>query len=122
MRIIKSMAFPKTILKELTRDGSISYTRSYKDEIHHDLEQALEKEDEYNAILPIQIHEETRYIGAKAVIIRDKNKNAIKMFGINWDRTKEHKLSLELEEQKKVSYHNSKLISLGELAAGIGPN
>lgn len=92
----------------------------YKDEIHHDLEQALEKEDEYNAILPIQIHEETRYIGAKAVIIRDKNKNAIKMFGINWDRTKEHKLSLELEEQKKVSYHNSKLISLGELAAGIG--
>jgi PAS domain S-box-containing protein len=30
------------------------------------------------------------------------------------------KLSVELENQKKISYHNAKLASIGELAAGVG--
>lgn len=92
----------------------------YKEEIIANLNKSLEKHSEYNAIFPIVVGDQTRYVGAKALIVRDNEGKAIKMYGINWDRTEEHRLSLELDEQKKVSNHNAKLASLGEMAAGIG--
>lgn len=76
--------------------------------------------NDYEATFPILVNDKTFQIGARAQIIRDENKNAVKMIGINWDRTKEHETQLELEEQKKLAYHTSKLASLGTLAASVG--
>jgi hypothetical protein len=61
-----------------------------------------------------------RFIGGKGEVFRDQNGVPIRMVGINWDKTKEHLASVELEQQKKVAQHHTKLASIGELAAGVG--
>ena len=61
-----------------------------------------------------------RFIGGKGEVFRDQAGVPVRMVGINWDKTKEHLASLELEQQKKVAQHHTKLASIGELAAGVG--
>lgn len=93
----------------------------FKDEVVKDLEEAIEKFDEYNATFPILLkNNEIRYIAAKAEIIRNENGDAVKMMGVNWDTTKVYKMAQDLEKEKKRSYHSAKLASIGELAAGVG--
>ncbi len=63
---------------------------------------------------------EPRYIETKGTIYRDNDGKPKKVLGVNWDKTKEHLAFLELEQQKKISLHNAKLASIGQLAAGVG--
>jgi PAS domain S-box-containing protein len=93
----------------------------FKEAVVQELSIALESSLDYNATFPIKLPcGEVKYIGAKAEITRDKNGKAVQMLGINWDKTKEYLAQEEIEKQKSLSYHNAKLISLGELAAGVG--
>lgn len=63
---------------------------------------------------------EKRYIGGKAEIFRNEKGEPLEMIGINWDRTKEHLAEMKYEQQKKITQHQNRLASIGELAAGVG--
>ena len=94
----------------------------FKQEVVANLQNILNdpRKDVYEATFPVLANNETFYVGAKAQIIRDDSGNATRMFGINWDKTDEYLTSLELEEQKRLAYHNAKLASIGTLAASVG--
>ncbi len=61
-----------------------------------------------------------RTIGSRARIIRNENGDAVMMLGINWDKTKEVELEQSLELERAKSLHQSKLATIGQLAAGVG--
>ena len=93
----------------------------FKDDVVSELQSALMNSNEYIATFPIILkNKEIAYIGARAEIFRNEKGDAVQIAGINWDKTREYKISQELEKEKKSSYHSSKLASLGELAAGVG--
>ncbi len=60
------------------------------------------------------------FLGGRGELFRDQSGKPTRMVGINWDKTKEHLGALELEQQKKLAQHHTKLASIGELAAGVG--
>ncbi len=87
----------------------------------NDLQEALDGKKEFLSTFGIVDSDGvTRYIGARGNIKRDSKGNPIHMIGINWDKTEEYEILQELEKQKKISFHQDKLASLGSLAAGVG--
>ncbi len=63
---------------------------------------------------------ERRLLGSSAKVVRDSEGRPIVIFGINWDRTKEAELQKELDIERAKILHQSKLASVGQLAAGVG--
>jgi PAS domain S-box-containing protein len=63
---------------------------------------------------------EKRYIGTRANVLRKDDGQIDTIYGINWDRTKEIALEQELQLERAKALHNSKLASIGHLAAGVG--
>jgi PAS domain S-box-containing protein len=93
----------------------------YKERALQDVNDALDgTKDFFTTFAILDSKGKTKYIGARADIIRDLNGKPLKMVGINWDRTEEEKSQLDYEEQKRLAFHNAKLASIGELAAGVG--
>lgn len=85
-----------------------------------DLENALSGNKEFNTTFEIFTKNNRRkFIGGKAQVLRNENGKPIMMYGINWDRTTEIELERKIELERSKSFHNAKLASLGELAAGI---
>jgi signal transduction histidine kinase len=85
-----------------------------------DLENALSGNKEFNTTFEILTkNNQRKFIGGKAQVIRNENGKPIMMYGINWDRTTEIELEKKIELERSKSFHNAKLASLGELAAGI---
>jgi PAS domain S-box-containing protein len=69
---------------------------------------------------------ERKHIGGRAKVMRNERGEPIKMYGINWDRTREVQDELEIEKHRGLlemerakALHSAKLASLGEMAAGI---
>lgn len=50
----------------------------------------------------------------------DENSKAVKFSGTHFDLSYLEKLESSLEEQRKISMHQSKLAAIGEIAAGVG--
>lgn len=97
-----------------------SLSPSAKEKAIEDLQAALKGEREFNTTF--QIHTKkgnSKYIGGRAVVLRNENKEPILMYGINWDRTRDVELEKNLEFERAKSLHNAKLASLGEMSAGI---
>lgn len=93
----------------------------YKQKAIEDLNLALEGEKDFNTTFVIMLDNgEIRYIGGRGVVERDDQGRPIYMYGVNWDRTDEVLLENELDHQRKISMHNAKLASIGQLAAGVG--
>ncbi len=61
-----------------------------------------------------------KFIGTRGQVIRNSEGNPVKLYGVNWDRTKEVELEKSLEKERVKSLHNAKLASIGQLAAGVG--
>lgn len=61
-----------------------------------------------------------KFIRSRAVVERDENKKAVSVNGVNIDVTKETIAFNQAKEQIRLSQHQAKLSSLGELAAGVG--
>jgi signal transduction histidine kinase/CHASE1-domain containing sensor protein/ActR/RegA family two-component response regulator len=61
-----------------------------------------------------------KHIRAKSQAIRDETGHAVKVMGFNWDVSQEENIKRDLEAQRKVNQHHSKLAAIGELAAGVG--
>jgi nitrogen-specific signal transduction histidine kinase/ActR/RegA family two-component response regulator len=59
-------------------------------------------------------------IGAQGRVLRNDAAEAIMIYGINWDRTKEVELEKNLQLERAKSLHQSKLATIGQLAAGVG--
>jgi PAS domain S-box-containing protein len=61
-----------------------------------------------------------KVIGAQGKVMRNEAGEPMMLFGINWDRTKEVELEKNLEAERAKSLHQSKLATIGQLAAGVG--
>ncbi len=86
-----------------------------------DLNDALEGKRDFSTTFGIITPKgERRYIGGKGEVFRDKDGSPLKMIGINWDRTEEYLAEKRYEEQKRITQHQNRLASIGELAAGVG--
>ena len=86
-----------------------------------DFNNALEGKTEFNTTFEINTPDGVQcFLGGRGEVFRDQAGKPTRMVGINWDKTKEHIGSLELEQQKKLAQHHTKLASIGELAAGVG--
>jgi signal transduction histidine kinase/CHASE1-domain containing sensor protein/integral membrane sensor domain MASE1 len=85
-----------------------------------DLELALTGEKLFDTTLEIRTKSGTRkFIGARGVVVKDEHGKATFMSGINWDKTSEVLLEQQLAEQRAKTLQASKLVSLGEMSAGI---
>ncbi len=62
---------------------------------------------------------EIRWIASRASVERDHEGKTRRLFGLNWDITEEREAQLELERQRMISIHASRLATLGEMAGGI---
>jgi PAS domain S-box-containing protein len=86
-----------------------------------DFNNALEGKAEFNTTFEINTPDSVQcFLGGRGEVFRDQAGKPIRMVGINWDKTREHIDSIELEKQKKLAQHHTKLASIGELAAGVG--
>jgi signal transduction histidine kinase/CheY-like chemotaxis protein len=86
-----------------------------------DLADALEGKSVFNTTFEIITSDGSqKFLGGRGEVFRDHFGVVTRMVGINWDKTTEHLASLELEQQKKLIQHHTKLASIGELAAGVG--
>jgi|GEM_PF-4791757 len=85
-----------------------------------DLEQALSREKDFNTLFGIKISNGVKYIAGTGEVIRNDHGEALEMYGVNWDRTNEYLEKTENEKNRAVIQQNLKLISIGELGAGIG--
>lgn len=86
----------------------------------NELNQALAGEKDFNTTFEIQTKNGIKkHLGGKAVVIRDEKSQTIKMFGINWDRTKDVLAEETIRIERAKALHNAKLASLGEMSASI---
>jgi PAS domain S-box-containing protein len=93
---------------------------THKEKAINDLQLAIKEKTEYQSLLEILTPSgQTKYIGARATIVRDENNNAIMMYGINWDQTKDVLLEKKIEKERALSIHTAKMASLGEMSASI---
>lgn len=63
---------------------------------------------------------EIRYIHGSAKVYHDYVGKPVRVIGVNRDITEVTLAEIQLEEQRQQSFQNSKLASIGELAAGVG--
>jgi len=92
-----------------------------KQEAVKELKLALEGKKEFNSTFQITTPKgKIKYIGGRGKVIRNESGSPLMMYGINWDRTKEVELEQELQIERARALHNSKLASIGQLAAGVG--
>lgn len=69
-----------------------SLTPEVKEEAIKELQMAIMGKKEYDTTFQIQTKSSApKFIGGKAKVIRDSNGKSLKMYGINWDKTKEVK-------------------------------
>ena len=61
-----------------------------------------------------------KFIGSRAIVIRNHKGEPEMMYGVNWDKTESYELEQRLENEKAKAFHNAKLASIGQLAAGVG--
>lgn len=76
---------------------------SCKDRAVKEFQDSLKKDGHFDSLFKIKTKDgNTKDIGAKAIIERDKDGKAVFVTGINWDRTKEQEAINELEENLKL--------------------
>jgi PAS domain S-box-containing protein len=91
-----------------------------KDEFIALFKSALQGEREYNTSFEILTSSGKRkWIGARAQVLFDDNRQPTMVYGINWDQTREMALEKAIEIERAKSIQNAKLASLGEMSAGI---
>lgn len=91
-----------------------------KEIVVEELNKALSGEKDFDTTFEIKTQSgKNKYLGGRGTVIRDTCGNATLMYGVNWDRTKEIQLEQEIAKERSKLVQNSKLASLGEMAAGI---
>lgn len=97
---------------------------SYAKDVMNKFESSLKNNNDYfEAIFKVVTQDGTNQvkdIGARAIIERDQQGQAIFVTGVNWDRTKEQEAVDEAQKQMKIAQHQARLASIGQLAAGVG--
>ncbi len=98
-----------------------SLTPDAREKALKDLDLALKGVKDFNTTFEIVTGKySSRTIGSRAKVICNEAGEPILMFGINWDKTKEVELEQTLELERAKSLHQSKLATIGQLAAGVG--
>ena len=64
---------------------------------------ALSGDGNFESSFVIRTKSGIKYIGARAIIERDKNGNAIFVMGLNWDRSREQRIQDELERAEQIA-------------------
>ena len=85
--------------------------------------EAMKVSDKYTSSFRINTKDgKIKHIIAYGVIERDEDDPDLvtRVYGISMDQTNEVLIREDLDKQKQISEHQSKLASLGELAAGVG--
>ncbi len=62
---------------------------------------------------------EQRILLAKGVLQRDSAGNPVRMIGLNWDVTEDRLRQQELEHERMLNLHASRMATIGEMAGGI---
>ncbi len=84
------------------------------------LQDAVKSGGLFNEKFRIIKNQEIRYVHASAKVFQDYSGRPVRMIGVNFDITDSTLADLHLAEERQLSFHNSKLASIGELAAGVG--
>ena len=97
-----------------------SLTPEAKEKAVDALQKALRGQKEFDTTFEIITpNHKKKYIGGRGRVVRNSQGQATMMYGINFDRTQEVKLEIQIESERLRSVQTSKLASLGELSAGI---
>ncbi|MCB0391561.1 MAG: PAS domain-containing protein, partial [Bdellovibrionales bacterium] len=116
-------------LFELEKNSTKNLFESWKDSLHPDSrEQAINdfiysvnnKNNLFAVYKILTSNNKIKYIGCKGEVMKDTDGNPESVYGITWDKTIEQEATLDLENQRLINQHQSKLASIGELAAGVG--
>jgi nitrogen-specific signal transduction histidine kinase len=95
-------------------------TDKNKPKILAEVDMALKGEKEFSTVFEIKGKDgNPRFIGGKGYVERDANGAAIKMSGINWDRTNEVLLEKSVEMERAIAAQSAKMASLGLMSAGV---
>lgn len=95
-------------------------TDESRDHAMSELQAAMRGEKEFNTHFKIRTPSGAiKYIAARGEFIRDEEGRPIKMFGFNWDATREAQMEQELNRERTKSLQTAKLASLGEMAAAV---
>ena len=95
-------------------------TPDTKEHAINELQLALQGKKDFNTTFKIKSPSGSPlHIGSRAFVKRDEHGNALSVYGINWDRTKEHELEGQLQVERAKSLQASRLASLGEMSAAI---
>lgn len=85
------------------------------------VEEAIKGEKEFDTSFRVITGKgNVRTIRAKAKVYKNSMNVPVRMSGLNYDITEQIEAEKKLEEQQKLSFQQSKLASIGELAAGVG--
>jgi PAS domain S-box-containing protein len=95
-------------------------TADAREQATRDVEAALRGERDFETTFEIQTpSQKLKHIGGRGKVIRNEKNEPILMLGINWDRTREVEMQNHLQLERAKAVHQSKLASLGEMAAGV---
>lgn len=96
-------------------------TSDSRKKIDEELEKIHAGSDRFLATVELVTPEgDRKFLGGSARVIRDDSGKPVSVYGINWDRTKEVELQKELDIERAKMLHHAKLVSIGQLAAGVG--
>jgi len=113
----------------LQEDDFSGHYEAWKSSLHpHDMDMAVTelndaldgKKDFNTNFRIISKNGEIKYIHARAHIARDKEGRPTIVRGINLDKTKDYLSKQREQEEQKKTIIQSRLASIGELAAGVG--
>lgn len=77
--------------------------------------------NEFNTTYELRSETESKkYVGTRGKVIRNERGEPVSIYGITWDQTKEVLLEKNFQLERAKALHNSKLASIGQLAAGVG--
>jgi PAS domain S-box-containing protein len=94
---------------------------SYAETTFKLFEEALIKNDCFDTAFKIKTKNGViKDVGARAIIERNDQGDAVFVTGANWDRTDEQLVIDKMNRQAQIAQRQAKLASIGELAAGVG--
>ena len=86
----------------------------------NDIELALRGEKEFNTEFEITLpNGDLRYIAARGIVRRNDKGEPLKMYGLNWDVSSRVRGEIAVKTASIQLIRTSKLVSLGEMAAGV---
>jgi len=91
-----------------------------KETTSNSLKEFIEKGENYDLNFRILKNNEVRFIRSSGKVFKKSSGEPYRVIGVNFDTTELSLAEQRLNEERRISFQNSKLASIGELAASVG--